>query len=327
MTVDVKQSQRGGRPRLLRYRDDWQILDRFGILFSFLLLVIISSIASPRFLSPANIGNIILQISLVGIIAIGMTFVILTAGIDLSVGSTLALVGVLTAGIVTSHGMVAGIAAGLAAGAIVGVVNGLGVTLGRVQPFVMTLGMLGIARGLAFLYTGGEPIPVNDETFLNIGTGYLFGLPITSVIFLVLLVGAALVLRYTAFGRYVFAIGSNDEAARLSGVHVGMYKLAVYTVVGLLTGVAGVLYASQLAVGTPVAGDGYELDAIAAVVVGGTSLFGGEGGMVGTLLGAATIGVLANILNLTNVSPFVQQLAKGVLIILAVMIKARARRR
>jgi len=327
MTVDVKQSQRSGRPRLLRYRDDWQILDRFGILFSFLLLVIISSIASPRFLSPANIGNIILQISLVGIIAIGMTFVILTAGIDLSVGSTLALVGVLTAGIVTSHGMVAGIAAGLAAGTIVGVVNGLGVTLGRVQPFVMTLGMLGIARGLAFLYTGGEPIPVNDETFLNIGTGYLFGLPITSVIFLVLLVGAALVLRYTAFGRYVFAIGSNDEAARLSGVHVGMYKLAVYTVVGLLTGVAGVLYASQLAVGTPVAGDGYELDAIAAVVVGGTSLFGGEGGMVGTLLGAATIGVLANILNLTNVSPFVQQLAKGVLIILAVMIKARARRR
>jgi ribose/xylose/arabinose/galactoside ABC-type transport system permease subunit len=168
---------------------------------------------------------------------------------------------------------------------------------------------------------------VLDKNFLFIGNGRLAGVPVPAIIFLTLVAVGALVLRFTPFGRYVYAIGSNEEAARLSGVNVGLNKTAVYALSGLLSGVAGILYASQLAVGPPIAGEGYELDAIAAVVVGGTSLFGGEGGMAGTLLGAFIIGSMANILNLTGVSPFVQRLAKGLLIIAAVMIQARSRKR
>jgi len=303
------------------------ILERFGILIGFVIFVIVATILEPRFLTPTNLLNVIRQVSIFGILAIGQTFMILTAGIDLSVGSVLALAVVLVAGILPEYGIVIAILAGLAVGAAMGTVNGLGVTLGKVQPFVMTLGMLGIARGLAFIYTGGMPIPVLDKNFLFIGNGYLLGIPVPAIIFVVLVILAALVLKYTPFGRYVYAIGSNEEAARLSGVNIGLYKTLVYSLGGLMSGIAGVLYASQLAVGPPIAGEGYELDSIAAVVVGGTSLFGGEGGMFGTFLGAAIIGSMANILNLTGVSPFVQKLAKGLLIIAAVMIKARGRKR
>jgi ribose/xylose/arabinose/galactoside ABC-type transport system permease subunit len=302
------------------------VLEKFGILIGFIFLVVVSTIIEPRFLTAVNLLNVIRQVSIFGILAIGQTFIILTAGIDLSVGSVLALAVVLVAGVLPKYGILPAIAVGLAVGAAMGTINGLGVTLGRVQPFVMTLGMLGIARGLAFMYTGGMPIPVLDKAFLFIGNGYLLGVPVPAIIFVVLVILAALMLRYTPFGRYVYAIGSNEEAARLSGVNVLQYKTLVYTIGGLLSGVAGILYASQLAVGPPIAGEGYELDSIAAVVVGGTSLFGGEGGMFGTFLGAAIIGSMANILNLTGVSPFVQKLAKGLLIIAAVTIKARGRK-
>jgi ribose/xylose/arabinose/galactoside ABC-type transport system permease subunit len=302
------------------------VLEKFGILIGFIFLVVVSTIIEPRFLTAVNLLNVIRQVSIFGILAIGQTFIILTAGIDLSVGSVLALAVVLVAGVLPKYGILPAIAVGLAVGAAMGTINGLGVTLGRVQPFVMTLGMLGIARGLAFMYTGGMPIPVLDKAFLFIGNGYLLGVPVPAIIFVVLVILAALMLRYTPFGRYVYAIGSNEEAARLSGVNVLQYKTLVYTIGGLLSGVAGILYASQLAVGPPIAGEGYELDSIAAVVVGGTSLFGGEGGMFGTFLGAAIIGSMANILNLTGVSPFVQKLAKGLLIIAAVIIKARGRK-
>jgi ribose/xylose/arabinose/galactoside ABC-type transport system permease subunit len=302
------------------------VLEKFGILIGFIFLVVVSTIIEPRFLTAVNLLNVIRQVSIFGILAIGQTFIILTAGIDLSVGSVLALAVVLVAGVLPKYGILPAIAVGLAIGAAMGTINGLGVTLGKVQPFVMTLGMLGIARGLAFMYTGGMPIPVLDKSFLFIGNGYLLGVPVPAIIFVVLVILAALVLRYTPFGRYVYAIGSNEEAARLSGVNVRQYKTLVYTIGGLLSGVAGILYASQLAVGPPIAGEGYELDSIAAVVVGGTSLFGGEGGMFGTFLGAAIIGSMANILNLTGVSPFVQKLAKGLLIIAAVIIKARGRK-
>jgi ribose/xylose/arabinose/galactoside ABC-type transport system permease subunit len=186
--------------------------------------------------------------------------------------------------------------------------------------------MLGVIRGLAFLYTGGMPIPVLKPEFLALGNGYVGAVPIPPIIFLALLVVAGLVLRYTPFGRYVYAIGSNEEAARLSGVNVGLYKTLVYMLCGATAALAGMLYASQLAVGAPIAGQGYELDAIAAVVVGGTHLFGGQGGVGGTFMGALIIGVLANILNLMGVSPFVQPLAKGALIIAAVWIAARGRK-
>ncbi|MFN8459127.1 MAG: ABC transporter permease [Anaerolineae bacterium] len=302
------------------------ILERFGILIGFIIFVVVATILEPRFLTPTNLLNVIRQVSIFGILAIGQTFIILTAGIDLSVGSVLALAVVIVAQVLPDYGIVAAILVGLAVGAVMGTINGLGVTIGKVQPFVMTLGMLGIARGLAFIFTGGMPIPVLDKNFLFIGNGYLLGVPVPAIIFVVFVLLAAFILRYTPFGRYVYAIGSNEEAARLSGVNVRLYKTLVYTLGGLMSGLAGILYASQLAVGPPIAGEGYELDSIAAVVVGGTSLFGGDGGMFGTFLGAAIIGSMANILNLTGVSPFVQKLAKGLLIIAAVMIKARGRK-
>jgi ribose/xylose/arabinose/galactoside ABC-type transport system permease subunit len=271
--------------------------------------------------------NVLRQTAIVGVLGIGMTFVILTAGIDLSVGAILALSAVLLAGTLESTGSIGlAILVALLAGVAVGLGNGLGVTLGRVQPFVMTLGMLGIARSLAFLYTGGEPIPVIDRQFLTLGIGYLWQIPIPSIIFIAILIVAALVLRYTPFGRAVYAIGSNEEAARLSGIEVGRVKTAVYMISGLTAGVGAVMYCSQFASAPAIAGEGYELDAIAAVVVGGTSLFGGQGGVIGTFFGALIIGILSNILNLMGVSPFAQPLAKGALIILAVLIVGRGGR-
>jgi ribose/xylose/arabinose/galactoside ABC-type transport system permease subunit len=303
------------------------ILARYGTLIALVLLVIIASILSPRFLSTVNLMNVLRQTSIIGVLGIGMTFVILTAGIDLSVGATLAVSAVLLGGTLESTGnILLSMAIGIAAGMAVGLANGIGVTFGRVQPFVMTLGMLGIGRSLAFLYTHGEPIPVVDMRFLKLGIGYLWKVPIPSVIFLVLLVIAALVLHYTPFGRYVYAIGSNEEAARLSGVDVRNYKIVVYVISGATAAIGAILYCAQFAAAPAIAGEGYELDAIAAVVVGGTSLFGGQGGVIGTFLGALIIGILSNILNLTGVSPFAQPLAKGALIILAVWIVGRGQR-
>ncbi len=302
------------------------ILGKFGVLFGFIILVVISTILNPRFLTPTNLLNVIRQISIFGILAIGQTFVILISGIDLSVGSILALVVVLTGGLLPEWGIVPTIFLGLLVGTLMGFINGLGVTKGNVQPFVMTLGMLGIARGLAFMYTGGMPIPVLNADFLYIGNGYFLGMPVPGILFVALVVVAALILNYTPFGRYVYAIGSNSEAARLSGIRVDLIKTSVYAICGFTAAIAGIVFASQLAVAPAIAGEGYELDAIAAVVVGGADLFGGEGGMFGTFLGAAIIGSLSNILNLTGVNPFVQKLAKGVLIIAAVTAKGRGRK-
>lgn len=307
-------------------RDIGGILEKFGILSAYILLVIVATILSPRFLTSVNLLNVARQISIFGILAIGQTFVILTGGIDLSVGSVLALVVVLVGGVLPEYGIFAAILVGLLVGIALGIINGLGITLGNIQPFIMTLGMLGIARGIAYIYTGGMPIPVLDKSFLFIGNGYVLGIPVPAIIFITLVIIAALILRYTIFGRYVYAIGSNAEAARLSGINVDFTKTIVYALCGLTAGIAGILYASQLAVAPPIAGEGYELDSIAAVVVGGASMFGGEGGMFGTFLGALIIGSLSNILNLTGVSPFVQRLAKGLLIIAAVIIKARGRK-
>jgi ribose/xylose/arabinose/galactoside ABC-type transport system permease subunit len=208
-----------------------------------------------------------------------------------------------------------------------GLINGIGVTKGNVQPFIMTLGMMGIARGIAYMYTGGMPIPVLDKQFLFLGSGYLFKtVPLPALIFVALVIIGAIVLRFTPFGRYIYAIGSNSEAARLSGINVELNKIVIYGLCGFMVAIAALLYASQLAVAPPIAGEGYELDAIAAVVVGGVDMLGGEGGMFGTFLGAIIIGSLSNILNLTGVSPFIQKSAKGALIIAAVIIKARGRK-
>lgn len=296
---------------------------RAGVLAALILLVIAASFLSDRFLTLPNLLNVLRQVAIVGILAIGMTFVILTRGIDLSVGSILGISVVLYAGLLETQSMAVAIPLGLAAAMLAGLVNGLGVAAAGIPPFIMTLGMLSFARGLAFIYTGGTPIPILNETFYDLGNSYLFGIPIPSLILLAALAASAVTLSLTAFGRSVYAIGSNEEAARLSGVPVRLYKTIVYVIAGGVSGLAGLVYASQLSVGTPIAGQGYELDAIAAVVIGGTSLFGGKGSVWSTFIGTLIIGVLANILNLTGVDPYVQQLFKGALIVVAVFVMSR----
>ncbi len=303
-----------------------RIWRRVGVLAALIILVMAASFLSDRFLTPANLLNILRQVAIVGILAIGMTFVILTRGIDLSVGSILGLSVVIYAGLLETHSMAIAIPLGLLVAMAAGLVNGLGVASAGIPPFIMTLGMLSFARGLAFLYTGGTPIPILNEAFYDLGNDYLFGIPIPSLILLAILAVSAIILSLTAFGRSVYAIGSNEEAARLSGVPVRLYKIIVYVIAGGVSGLAGLVYASQLSIGTPIAGQGYELDAIAAVVVGGTSLFGGKGSVGGTFLGTLIIGVLANILNLTGVDPYVQQLFKGALIVVAVYFMSRSGR-
>lgn len=308
----------GGRNLLAR--------QQLGVVLALVLLIFVATFVSDRFLTVPNLLNILRQVSIVGILAVGQTFVILTAGIDLSVGAILGVSVVLFASLLERHSMGVAIPLGLLAGVAGGFINGIGVAYARIPAFIMTLGMLSFARGLAFIHTGGTPIPILNENFYDVGNGYILGLPIPALFLIGTLLVSAVILQITPFGRSVYAIGSNEDAARLSGVPVRRYKLLVYVVSGFLAALAGLVYASQLSVGTPIAGQGYELDAIAAVVVGGTSLFGGKGSVFGTFIGTLIIGILANILNLTGVDPFVQQLFKGALIVVAVYVMSRSNR-
>lgn len=304
-----------------KYRINFKKLyEVYGMLLVFVVMMVVFAIISPNFISSTNILNILRQISITGILAIGITFVIITSGIDLSVGSTIALVTVLVAN-AQDIGIFASIIVGLGAGALVGLINGVGVAFGRVPPFVMTLGTMSMASGLAFIFSRGLPIRVDNSTFLQIGNGYLGKIPLPAVYFLILLIISHFILTHTKFGRYVYSIGSNEEATRLSGVNIKANIVYVYVISGLLAGVGGIIYTSQLGIGTALAGQGYELTAIAAAVVGGASLYGGSGTMWGTFLGAAIIGALSNIMNLTGVSPFIQTFLTGVIIVLAVLIK------
>ncbi len=296
---------------------------KYGAGVALILLVVFSSLKSDYFLQVDNVLNVLRQISIVGVLALGMTFVIITAGIDLSVGSMLSVVVVYTANTVQTNGVTAGVLMALGLGCLFGLINGLGVAFGRIQPFVMTLGMLAFAKGIALIFTEGQPVAITNDAFLAFGNGRTLGVPNPAIVFLVLLAACMFVLRGTVFGRSVYAVGANEEAARLSGIPVLRIKCSVYVISGLMVGIAGILYASQLGVGTPVAGDGKELDAIAATVVGGTSLFGGIGTAGGTFLGAAILGVLSNILNLSGVSPYVQYLFRGGLIVAAVLLQRR----
>jgi ribose transport system permease protein len=292
-------------------------------------VLIVTAVLSPTFFQVQNMINVTRQASIVGVVAVGMTFVILTAGIDLSVGSTLALVAVSTAMLIESGLSVpVVILLALLLGVGVGLVNGIGVTLLKIQPFVMTLAMLGIARGATFQLSGGSPknFTTSSKLLDFFGSGEIFGIPGPLVIFLFAAVVGLLVLRYLPFGRYVYAIGGSPEAARLSGVKVNRVTLAVYAISGMCAAIGGIMTASRLSVGDPIAGNLVELDAIAAVVIGGTSLAGGLGGIVGTVAGALLLAMLANVLNLIGVSPFYQLIVKGVAIIGAVVLTSLANR-
>ena len=320
MTDSGMQNLKKRRPNAFWYG----IKESAGLIFALVLLLIVASFVSDRFFTVPNLLNVLRQVAIVGVLAFGQTFVILTAGIDLSVGAILGLTVVLLAGILETQSPVVAIPLGLLAATTAGLLNGVGVTYGRLPAFIMTLGTLSFIRGLAFIYTGGTPVPIINEGFYYIGNGYFLGVPIPALIMIATLIVSAFVLKKTPFGRCVYGIGSNKDAAQLSGVPVRRYTLLVYAISGFCAGIAGLMYASQLSVGTPIAGQGYELDAIAAVVVGGTSLFGGRGSVIGTFIGTLIIGILANVLNLAGVDPFVQQLFKGALIILAVLIMSRS---
>lgn len=301
------------------------LLQRLGSVIGLVLLVIALSILSPDFLTTGNLLTVLRQVSINALIAFGMTFVILTGGIDLSVGALLAFSGAVTAGVMAA-GQSAGLAicAGLGIGTLLGLINGVLVSWGRVAPFIATLGMMTLVRGLTLSYTQGRPIGVSNTGFALLGDGYVAHLiPIPVIWMFVLFAVCGFVLRGTVFGRHIFAIGGNEEAARLSGVRVWAIKLGVYGLSGLLSAFAGIVLTSRLYSAQATAGSGYELDAIAAVVLGGTSLSGGRGWLFGTLVGALLIGFLNNGLNLLGVSSFYQQVVKGAVILIAVLIDRR----
>lgn len=301
----------------------FQILQKLGPLIGLIVITVILSVVSDSFLTLDNIFNVLRQVSINALIAFGMTFVILTGGIDLSVGSILALSSAITAGML-ANGMDPTLAMliGLGAGAIMGAINGLFITKGKVAPFIATLATMTIFRGLTLVYTDGRPITgLSTSSFFEImGRGYFGWIPVPVIWMLACYLILYFILKKTTFGRRVYAIGGNEEASILSGIKVTNVKIWIYSITGTLSALAGIILASRLDSAQPTAGTSYELDAIASVVLGGTSLSGGKGWIFGTLVGALIIGVLNNGLNLMNVSSFYQQVVKGGVILLAVLL-------
>ncbi len=305
-------------PARNRWRD-W--LSRYGIVLAFLVLAAALALLSPSFLATSNLLNVLRQIAVNALLAFGMTTVILGAGIDLSVGSVLAFSGALSAGLaVAGWPPAVAMLAALVSGALMGLFNGIFVSFARIAPFIVTLGGLTIFRGATLVYTDGRPITGLPEAFDVLGNGAWLGIPVPVWVMLAFLGATHFLLRYTALGRTIYAVGGNEEAARLSGIPVVGVKLFTYAYSGFAAALGALVLTGRLNSAQPTAGSGFELDAIAAVVVGGTSLFGGRGGAVGTFLGAAIIGVLNNGMNLLDVSAFYQQIVKGGVILGALLI-------
>jgi ribose transport system permease protein len=300
---------------------------QFGTLIGLFVLSAVLWALTPHFLTVSNLINVAQQTSINAIVAVGMTFVILSGGFDLSVGSIVALSGVVL-GTLLGQGHPAGvaIAAGLATGLSCGLVNGALVSWGRLPPFIVTLGMMSVARGTALVFTEGRPVSGFDAGFRTLATGTVGFVPVPVILMVAMYVVGHVLLTRTTFGRYVYAIGGNEEATRLAGVPVGLHKALVYGVCGLMSAVAAIILTARLDSAQPIAGMMYELDAIAATVIGGTSLMGGEGTLAGTLVGALIMGVLRNGLNLMGVSSFLQQIVIGAVIIGAVLVDTLLKR-
>jgi ribose/xylose/arabinose/galactoside ABC-type transport system permease subunit len=298
-----------------------QRLAEYIILVAIIVEAVVFATITPQFLSVPNLVNVALSIAITGILAVGMTMVILTGGIDLSVGSVVALAGVVAATLASSGGaggVALGVAAALAIGLGVGLFDGLVIAHFRVPPFVTTLAMLTICRGLAFVISGGRSIGNLPESFNFVGRERVLGLPLPVILMALVFAGGWFLLRRTVIGRYIYAVGGNRRATFFAGVNTRRVIVLTYVLNGLLVGLAGFVLASRLGAGVPNSGIQYELDVIAAVVVGGTSLTGGQGSVVGTFWGAVFIGVLNNGLNLFGVDPYMQKIALGVVLLLAV---------
>jgi ribose transport system permease protein len=299
------------------------ITQKLGPLLGLIILVVIVSILNPSFLEPLNILNLLRQVAINALIAFGMTFVILTGGIDLSVGAILALSSALTAGMMVSGvDPILAIIIGCILGGLMGTVNGLFITKGKMAPFIATLATMTIFRGLTLVYTGGNPITGLGDNYLFqlFGRGYFLGIPVPAITMILAFVFLFILLHKTPFGRKTYAIGGNEKAALISGIKVPKVKIMIYSLSGMLAALAGAILTSRLNSAQPTAGTSYELDAIAAVVLGGTSLSGGKGRIFGTLIGALIIGTLNNGLNLLGVSSFYQMVVKGIVILIAVLL-------
>ncbi|MEC3885734.1 ribose ABC transporter permease [Halobacillus litoralis] len=299
------------------------VMQKLGPFVGLLVLMATVSIINPSFLEPLNLLNLLRQVAINALIAYGMTFVILTGGIDLSVGSILALSSALMAGMMVSGvDPILAILIGCLLGALMGAVNGLLITKGKMAPFIATLATMTMFRGLTLVYTDGNPITGLGDSyaFQLFGRGYFLGIPVPAITMLLAFAVLWVILHKTPFGRKTYAIGGNEKAALISGIKVSRIKVMVYSLAGLLSALAGAILTSRLNSAQPTAGTSYELDAIAAVVLGGTSLSGGRGLIIGTLIGALIIGTLNNGLNLLGVSSFFQMVVKGVVIIIAVLI-------
>jgi len=304
-----------------------EFLQKYGLMLAFIVICIVLSLLSPAFLTTKNIINVLRQISINAILAIGVTYVILTGGIDLSLGSIVAITGVLAATFAhpETYPLIIPILIGIISGLLIGVFNGLIITRFNVAPFIVTLGMMTIARGGALVISKGRPVSNLSDSFNFIGGGDLFGIPLPILILVLVFLLSYFTLEKTKFGRYVYAVGGNEEAARASGISINKIKMAAYSICAGLAGLAGIIQASRITTGQPNIGSFYELNAIAAVVIGGTSLSGGIGSVAGTILGALIIGVINNGLDLLNVSSYYQQIVKGLIIIGAVILDREKR--
>lgn len=298
-----------------------QNLLKYKSIVALIILCAIISIVSPRFLGIANLRNLFTQISVNGVISLGMTFVILTGGIDLSVGSVVAISGAVAAATIQSTGsIILGILAALFTGVFVGFINGIVVARGKIQAFVATLATQTVFRGVTYVFTGGNPISGLSDNFIMLTNSRILGIPVPVIMTIVVFAICAYVLTQTRYGRYVYAVGGNEDSARLSGISVNNVKIWVYIISGITAAIAGIIVTSRIGSAAPTAGNGYELDAIAAIVIGGTNLVGGEGTIIGTVIGVLIIGVLSNGLNLMDVSAFYQTIVKGLVILIAVLI-------
>tara|TARA_R100001143_G_scaffold63591_1_gene73044 strand:- start:68777 stop:69730 length:954 start_codon:yes stop_codon:yes gene_type:complete len=301
---------------------------QFGTFFGLIALCLLFTILSPYFLTTSNLLNVAQQSSIIAVISVGMTFVIITAGIDLSVGSVLAFSGVVMASVLHAGLPIPiGILVGLGVGFSCGLLNGLLVSYGKIPPFIATLGMMSIARGAGLWFTDGRPISGFDDSFRYLASGEIFYIPVPVIIMIIVYVIAHLILTKTKMGRYTYAIGGNEKAAVLSGINIKFYLNIIYGIAGLLSALGAVMLTARLNSAQPIAGIMYELDAIAATVIGGTSLFGGKGTVIGTLIGALIIGVLRNGLNLLGVSSFIQQIVIGSVIIGAILLDTNLKMR
>jgi len=305
-------------------RSHRSILSRFGIYFAFAAMCLFFATINPLFLTPGNLLNMVRQVSFNAIIAMGMTFVIITAGIDLSVGSILALTAVVGASLVRTETPIVpvpvAILIGLGIGAACGAINGAFITRGRLAPFIVTLVMMTVARGGAQLFTKGRPVTGLLPQFDVLGSGLCFGVPVPIFVLALVVALSYFLLNWTRFGRYLYAVGGNERAALASGIKVQRVKLLVYIYSGMAAALVGLMLSARLNSASPILGFGYELDAIAACVIGGASLDGGRGAVAGTLVGALIIGTISNGLDILNISAYYQQIIKGLIILIAVLL-------